>query len=247
MKKPTIIIGCSSYYNSYWQPVFYPEGMPRSKWFGYYCEFFNTYELNATFYKFPTVKSLQGWYAKAPENFLFAVKAPKVITHLKKFNDCKLEVDDFYAVCKEGLQHKLGNILFQLPPSYDYSQERLELILGYMNPTFCNVIEFRNKSWWTSHVYETLTRHNITFCSVNYPDLPDDVIKTAATGYIRLHGNPKLFYSQYSVAELQQLYDTVAKHTFDTVYVYFNNTASKAGILNALEFETIDWNFNDDQ
>lgn len=76
MKKEDINIGCSSFYNSYWKGVFYPEDLPKKEWFAYYCKHFNTYELNATFYRFPTLKSLQNWYDKSPQDFLFSVKAP---------------------------------------------------------------------------------------------------------------------------------------------------------------------------
>lgn len=237
MKKETIIIGCSSYYNSYWQPVFYKEGLPRIKWFEYYCKYFDTYELNATFYKFPTVKSLQNWYSKAPDGFLFAVKAPKIITHIKKFIDCQQEIDDLYSIAKAGLKDKLGSILFQLPPGFDYNPQRLELILDYMDPNFINVVEFRNKSWWNQQVYDAFSKKNIVFCTVSYPMLPTIIIRTGPIGYVRLHGKPELFYSTYSTIELQQLYKQIEDSKLDRVFVYFNNTASTAGILNALEFK----------
>ena len=240
MSKQTIIHdGCSSYYNSYWQQVFYPLGLPRSKWFDYYCEHFKTYELNATFYRFPTLKSLQSWYAKAPKDFVFGVKAPKIITHIKKFVNCQQEINDFYSICNEGLRDKLGCILFQLPPSFDYTPQRLELIISYMNSEFNNVIEFRNQSWWTEQVYSALSEKGITFCNVSYPLLPEVLIKTKNIGYIRLHGKPDLFYSDYTEEQLQQLWTEVENSKFEQVFIYFNNTASKAGILNALTFRNI--------
>lgn len=237
MKKQDIHIGTSAFSNGYWKGVFYPEDLPRSKWFDYYCTQFNTYELNATFYRFPTVKSLQGWYNKTPEGFAFAVKAHKVITHFKKFNDCRHEIDGFYAIAKEGLREKLGCVLFQLPPSFAYSPEKLELILSYMNPDFKNVIEFRNESWWLQEVYDALRKSNITFCSVSYPKLPLTIVKTTGTGYIRFHGVPKLFYSEYSAEELQQWHEGILRNDWKEVFVYFNNTASTAGIINALEMK----------
>ncbi|MCO6149435.1 DUF72 domain-containing protein [Flavobacterium sp. NRK1] len=77
MKNSNIHIGCSSYTTTLWQPLFFPEGLPRKQWFGYYCKFFNTYELNATFYRFPTIKTLQNWYDKTPNEFIFSVKMNK--------------------------------------------------------------------------------------------------------------------------------------------------------------------------
>ena len=183
---------------------------------------------------------MQGWYKKAPEGFTYAVKAPKQITHIKRFEDCTEEIAKFYNACKEGLSEKLGPILFQLPPSFSYSEERLQLITSSLNPNFINVIEFRNESWWREDVYSALAEASITFCSVNYPKLPTTVAATTQTGYVRLHGNPKLFYSEYSEPELQQLYSDILKqHNLKEVYVYFNNTASEAGIINAQQFKDI--------
>lgn len=235
MKKGGIHIGCSSFYNTYWKEIFYPEDLPRKEWFAYYCQHFDTYELNATFYKFPTLKSLQGWYDKTPEGFLFAVKAPKMITHLKKFIDCKREINDFYEIVQEGFKEKLGCILFQFPPSFDYTSERLALIVTSLNLDFKNVIEFRNQTWWREEVYEVFSKNNITFCSVNYPNLPKDIVQTNEIGYLRFHGNPKLFYSSYNDEELKQVADFLfSTDKFKKIFVYFNNTASTAGILNAL-------------
>lgn len=230
-----MLVGCSSYYNRKWAGIFYPPDLPSKEWFAYYCEHFNTYELNASFYKFPTVKSLQTWHTKSPEGFIFSVKAPKLITHSKKFVECARELGDFYLACREGLKDKLGCVLFQLPPSFNYTPERLELILENLDPEFKNVIEFRNESWWIQEVFDAFIEHKLIFCSVNYPKLPTIIIATAATAYVRLHGNPTLFYSEYSSAELDKMEEEIRGHsTVKEAFVYFNNTANTAGILNAL-------------
>ena len=238
--KTTINIGCSGYYNKQWKGLFYPEDLPTSQWFAYYCNHFSTYEINATFYRFPTVRTLQTWYKKAPDGFTYAVKAPKQITHFKKFNGCTEEIAQFYSVCREGLKDKLGCILFQLPPSFSYSEERLGLILYSLDPTFKNAVEFRHESWWRPDVYAALSNQKITFCSVNYPGLPTAVIATTPLGYIRMHGNPKLFYSEYSPDELKALYaDILSKNNLKEVFIYFNNTASTAAIINAEQFMSL--------
>lgn len=239
MKNQRINTGCSSFYNTYWKTIFYPEGLPRKEWFNYYCQHFNTYELNATFYKFPTLKSLQNWYDKTPDDFIFSVKAPKQITHLKKFVNCSQEIKDFYEICQQGFREKLGCILFQLPPSYTYSEEKLSTIVGYMNPDYKNVIEFRHESWWNQNVFDVLSKNNLTFCNVNYPNLPTTVIPTTALGYIRLHGNPKLFYSEYTRQELEVYKQQIEATGCNTFFIYFNNTASTAGITNALDFKEL--------
>ena len=231
--------GCSGFYNRHWKGVFYPEELAQSKWFSFYCEHFNTLELNSTFYKFPTVKTLEAWYKKSPDGFLFAVKAPRLITHYKKLRECTTEIDDFYNACKLGLKDKLGFLLFQFPPSFKYSSELLELILASLKSSFTNVVEFRDPSWWNKEVYDAFKAKNIIFCSVSHPRLPEDIITTSSTAYIRLHGNPQIFYSSYSDAYLSNLYNLLVKNEMITdAYVFFNNTASTAGVLNAQQFKS---------
>lgn len=237
--KNAIIIGCPSYATPSWQPLFYPEGLPKKQWFEFYCAHFNTYEINATFYRFPTVKSLQSWYEKAPDKFKFSVKVPKIITHIKRLMDCNEELEKFYSVSREGLKEKLACVLFQLPPSFIYSPERLEAIITSVNSEFNNVVEFRHESWWRQDVIESLSNNDIIFCSVNYPKLPTSVIKTAQTGYVRMHGNPKLFYSEYTQEDIKALFKDISDQNFETVYLYFNNTASTAGIINALQAQKL--------
>lgn len=239
MKHAAIHIGCSSYATPSWQPLFFPEGLPKKQWFEYYCKYFNTYELNSTFYRFPTLKSLESWYEKAPQGFKFSIKAPKIITHIKKFTDCNEEIEKFYSVSREGLKDKLACVLFQLPPSFSYSSERLETIVTSLDYSFDNVIEFRNESWWRQDVIESLANHNIIFCSVSYPKLPTSVIRTASTGYARMHGNPKLFYSEYTMQQVEDIGIDLTNQDFKEVFLYFNNTASTAGIINALEAKRI--------
>lgn len=238
MKNPNIHIGCSAFNNTYWKGIFYPENISRNKWFDFYASQFGTYELNGTFYKPPTVKNLKTWYSKVPDHFIFSVKAPKVITHFKKFTDSQNEIDDFYAICREGLAEKLGCVLFQLPPSYDFSPEKLELIVGSLNPDFKNVVEFRHQSWWREEVFETFKQHQITFCNVSFPNLPEALTATSAVGYIRLHGVPKLFYSGYDSSFLDEFRNRILEQeNWEEVFLYFNNTAGAEGILNAVEMQ----------
>ena len=132
----------------------------------------------------------------------------------------------------------MGCLLFQFPPGFKYDEDTLELILKSLKPQFKNVVEFRNPSWWNKEVYDALNANDIIFCSVNHPQLPEDIIITSPTAYVRLHGNPQLFYSSYSDEFLLTLHNTIAKNTMiKEANVFFNNTASTAGILNAQQFD----------
>ncbi|MDR7370393.1 DUF72 domain-containing protein [Flavobacterium aquidurense] len=234
--KNDIQIGCSSFNNRFWNGIFYPDNLSASKWFEFYCQHFSTYEFNGSFYRFPTVKVFENWYNKSPEDFIFSVKAPKEITHIRKFLNCEDLISAFYEICKLGFKDKLGAILFQFPPSYKYSPENLDLIIQSLNPDFKNVIEFRHESWWIPEVWNALSANNITFCSVSHPQLPQTILTNSPFVYIRFHGIPKLFYSGYST---EQLLDIKAAINSKSGFVYFNNTASEAGILNALEFNRL--------
>lgn len=240
MKQENLRIGCSGFYNRQWKGIFYPEKLPQSKWFSFYAEQFNTLEINATFYRFPTAEQLQVWYQKSPEKFIFSVKAPKLITHYKKFKECKRLLNDFYIACENGLQQKLGCLLFQLPPSIEYSEKKLELITDQLHPGFKNIIEFRHKSWWSKKVYDALTKKKIIFCSVSHPKLPETIITNTRTLYLRLHGKEQMFYSSYAAEKLIELEQSISKKAkINEAYIYFNNTASHAGVLNAKQLQSL--------
>ena len=227
-------IGCSGFSYKEWKGTFYPQDMPSSRWFDFYAEHFNTLELNVTFYHFPRVQTLQQWYNKSPAGFLFAVKAPRLITHYKKFNDCKSLLDDFYTVCSKGLQEKLGPVLFQLPAAVHYSEVFLETLVQSMQRSYINVIEFRHESWWRTDVYTALGKAGIIFCGINHPTLPTPIVINNDTVYYRLHGVPGLYVSEYDNSMVTGMADGLlhSKRTRQA-FVLFNNTATMAGINNA--------------
>lgn len=233
-------IGCSGFAYKEWKEVFYPQGLPQSKWFDYYTQHFNTLELNVTFYRFPTLKSLQAWYHKAPDGFVFSAKVPRWITHYRRFEETERMLGDFYGLLKDGLKEKMGVVLFQLPGQFAYSTEKLHKIIAQLDYSFTNVIEFRNEGWWRKDVMQLLKKNNIGFCGVSFPKLPDDAVINTTMPYYRFHGVPKLFYSQYSKAFVKKIYEQLAtKKSAKTIYVYFNNTATQAAINNARYLQTL--------
>ena len=213
---------------------FLPRTLPQKEWFKFYTQKFNTLELNVTFYRFPVLKSLEVWYNTSPANFNFAVKVPRLITHYKKFSDCSRLIDDFYTLIARGLKEKLGPVLFQLPPKYIYTKERLELIVKSMYKEFKNVIEFREASWWSPEVLNKLKKEKLTFCGIDYPGLPNDAIVTNKTVYYRFHGKPRLYHSAYKKKDLGIIADSILSNkTAIKAYIFFNNTATQAAIKNA--------------
>lgn len=227
-------IGCSGFYYKHWKGTFYPEGLAQTKWFSYYAEHFNTLELNVTFYRFPRLPAVRNWYNLAPPDFQFSVKAPKAITHFKQFHGTVDMLSDFYGTIREGLAEKLGPVLFQLPPQLKYEPERLRRILDQLDPTFDNVLEFRNPTWWQPVVYDQLHARRVTFCGMSHPELPQDVIINTPSVYYRFHGVPDLYRSSYSRNELLNVLENFKQPTqVDEAWLYFNNDAAVAAIPNA--------------
>ena len=234
MTKVNWKIGCSGFHYKEWKGIFYPESLPQKEWFGFYTQHFNCLELNTTFYRFPVARSLQNWYNSSPPDFTFAVKVPRLITHYKKFTDCKRLIDDFYRLVSEGLKDKLGPVLFQLPPNFTFTNERLELITLSVHKGYKNVIEFRDAGWWREKVFTSLKKENITFCGIDYPGLDNKAIGTNKTAYYRFHGRPRLYYSAHKICDLKLVADTLLTNKkINEAFVFFNNTATRAAIRNA--------------
>ncbi len=231
-------IGCSGFHYKEWKDVFYPKGIPQTKWFEHYCEHFNTIELNVTFYRFPTSASLQSWYKRSPAEFKFSVKGPRLISHYKMFNNCERLLGDFYASIYEGLGDKLGCVLFQLPASIKYSDEMLERIVSNLNTSFDNVMEFRDASWWNKKVYNALKKHKISFCGISHPKLQDDVVKNNTILYYRFHGVPVLYKSEYKKEFIKEITDEIKiSGRFKEAFIYFNNTWGTGALANAKQMQ----------
>ncbi len=216
-------LGCSGYFYWSWKGRFYPEDLRPKGWLSYYARFFNTVEINSTFYSFPKKGNLRRFYRETPKGFTISVKANRTITHLKKFRGTKELVGEFYSTVREALDEKLGCVLFQLPPSFTYSEERLERILNQLDPGFKNVLEFRHESWWREEVFEELGKRGIAFCSVSSFRLPEELVRTTDFLYIRFHGKEGGHRYNYSEEELKVWAERIESTSAGEVYAYFNN------------------------
>lgn len=227
-------IGCSGFHYKHWKGSFYPADLPQTRWFDFYASQFATLELNVTFYRFPRLEVLRGWYDKAPAGFRFSVKAPQAITHYKQFHGTTDMLTSFYSTIREGLQEKSGPVLFQFPSRFRYEPERLERVLSQLDPGFANVLEFRHPGWWCEAVYTALRQRGISFCGLSYPGLPDEPIVTAPLIYYRFHGVPDLYRSAYREAQLRAFTEKlIADEKITDAWCYFNNDVAVAAIPNA--------------
>ncbi|MBL7706683.1 MAG: DUF72 domain-containing protein [Taibaiella sp.] len=230
-------IGCSGFYYKEWKALFYPEGLPQKDWFKFYCRHFNTIEINSSFYRKPSLSSLQKWYAESPPDFLFSMKAPRLVTHLKRFQIEREEINSFYELLESGLREKLATILFQLPPSFSYTPERLDLICSRLDNRWHNVLEFRHASWWQQAVFDRLQQQQLIFCGQNYPGtLPESAIINNELVYYRFHGKPVLYKSEYSPDVLRHTLDEIDKKA-DRAFIYFNNTWGSAALHNSRQLQ----------
>lgn len=232
-------IGCSGFYNNDWKDDFYPDTIPKKNWLHFYAQHFNSVEINSSFYRNPSLKSLQNWYGQTPENFLFSLKAPRNVTHYKRFADTGEELSLFYKNAAQGLKEKLGCVLFQLPPSLHYTPEHLQSIINAVNTSFTNAVEFRHNSWWRQEVFDTLVEKQIIFCGIDYPGtLPKTVISNAGIVYYRFHGDPVLYKSLYAKEKLEAVASTI-RQTKKNAFIFFNNTWGNAALQNAKEMKQL--------
>jgi len=138
-----LFIGTSGYSYKHWYGVFYPEDLPRNKMLEFYTRYFNTVELNVTFYRIPKDTTFKGWHKRTPDNFTFSIKANRRFTHLKRLNCAEEEVSSFFQIISH-LQQKASVILWQLPPSLKKNMERLKGILyileKYKNAFLNNIL-----------------------------------------------------------------------------------------------------------
>jgi uncharacterized protein YecE (DUF72 family) len=216
-------VGCSGWFYWKWRGAFYPSDLPTNEWFDHYAKRFDTVEINASFYSWPTVTNVKNWLRQAPSReFVYTVKVCELITHIKRFKGTKELVKDFGLIA-DILGKRMGCFLFQLPPSYQYSKVRLRSILGQLDPARRNVVEFRHASWWNETVYSAFRESGAIFCSCSGPRLPDVLIRTADDVYPRLHGPERWYRHNYSTDELRMWADRIKGSGASRAWIYFNN------------------------
>ncbi|MET3535131.1 DUF72 domain-containing protein [Chryseobacterium limigenitum] len=240
MEKENLYIGCSGFYNTDWKGYLYPEDAKNKDFLTLYSQTFNSVEINSTFYRKPTAKTLIKWFDETPEDFKFFIKIPKVISHEKRLKDCKEEISEFCNHIQTNLKEKLSGFLYQFPSSFKNTQENIDLILNTIDFNFLNVIEFRHESWWTKEIFEVLKEKDIVFSGVSFPgNLPEDfIINHSEILYYRLHGKPILYKSEYSEEFLNNLADKIRKSQHK-IFIFFNNTWGTAAIHNSLYLKKI--------
>ena len=200
--KANIHIGTSGWHYTHWKGTFYPEKLPPREYIRYYLNYFQSVEINNSFYKLPSEETFRIWKESVPEDFIFAVKASRFITHMKKLKEPAQSIARFMHGV-DALEEKLGPILFQLPPFWNLNLERLQEFLEVLPRGYRYALELRNASWYDERVYQLLEEHGIAFCIYELERHLSPLLVTADFVYVRLHGPGGKYEGSYTEESLQ--------------------------------------------
>lgn len=231
-------IGTSGWNYDHWQGGFYPHGLPRNRWFSHYCGTFDTVEINNTFYHQPENRTFDGWREQAPNGFLYAVKANRYLTHMRKLNDPREPLDRFLNGARRLKDH-LGPILYQLPPNWRKDLRRLRTFAELVPSRLTHVIEFRNRDWLAEDTYELLTEYQLCLCVHDMLARHPRRV-TGKSVYVRLHGTGEKYGGKYRPSRLRGWANWIAEAAQERkVFVYFNNDAEGYAVRDALELRRL--------
>lgn len=237
MKWGHVWIGTSGWVYKEWAGHFYPKGWPKKAEFEYYANQFPTVEINATFYRLPSLPMVRRWHDQAPGDFVFAVKGSRFLTHIKRLKDTGAGLRKYFSRLKP-LAERTGPILWQLPPNFHKTQENLQRLarfLGKLPTAVRHAIEFRHPSWMDRETMDLLREHRAANVWISSLKMPQDYTLTSDFVYLRFHGLKDGPYHDYTDAELapwaKQL--TAAARSGRSAYVYFNNDLNTRAPLNA--------------
>ena len=236
-----VLVGTSGWHYKHWLGVFYPTGTRPAEMFKFYARYFNTVEINNSFYRLPAAETFDAWRESSPSNFCFALKASRFITHMKKLKEPRSSSEKFFLVTQR-LQQKLGPILFQLPPQWNVNVERLAEFLVALPREHTYAVEFRDESWFVAPVFELLRKFNVAYCIHDFAAMRVPIEITADIAYVRFHGPTVAKYAgSYSEIQLRAWADRIEswRSRVSAVYVYFNNDPGGEAVKNALTLKDL--------
>jgi uncharacterized protein YecE (DUF72 family) len=219
-----IWVGTSGFQYPEWKGKFYPEKMSAAKMLPFYAEHFSTTEVNYSFYRIPSEKTLNGWCAATPSKFRFSFKAPKQVTHILQLKNAGETMTRFETALKVA-NAKMGIVLFQLPPSLKKDLPLLQDFLEILPLDLNSAFEFRHASWFDDNVFAALKSKDVALCIADSEKLHTPPVATADFGYFRLRDEG---YGEKEIASWSKI---VAEHgkTLKDVYVYFKHEESGIG------------------
>jgi uncharacterized protein YecE (DUF72 family) len=217
-------VGTSGWVYREWRGPFYSPKLAQARWFEHYATVFDTAEINATFYRLPTQATVARWREASPEGFVFAWKASRFITHMKRLKDVEAAIERVYAPML-ALGAKLGPALFQLPPQMSCDLPRLTAFLDLLPADRRHVVEFRHPSWYAEPVFEALAARGAALCISDHHHAPAPWVATAPFVYVRGHGPGGRYRDAYSDGELDRWAERIGAWRAEgrDVFAYFDN------------------------
>ena len=250
-----IYIGTSGWSYKHWKNgVFYPQRWKEHE-LRYYQKFFNSVELNTSFYHLPKKEAFRNWRKLVPKDFIFSVKASRYLTHILKLSEPREPLENLLENASV-LREKLGPIFFQFAPNFAADPEKLAKFAKILrgsprgsNPPFGIraegwtlrfAFEFRHQSWFSPEIYQILKKHNLALIFSDTPKYPYEEEITADFIYLRLHGHKVLYGSKYTKEELRNWTRKIKRWgRKKDVYCYFDNDAQGFAPQNAIELKEI--------
>jgi uncharacterized protein YecE (DUF72 family) len=224
MELNRIRIGCSGWQYRHWRGDFYPADLPTTRWFEHYAKTFDTVEINNSFYRWPAPETFAKWRTQAPAGFIYAVKASRFLTHMKKLKDPEEPLARTLKNAAE-LGRRLGPLLYQLPPRWGLDFDRLETFVRALPRRRLHAVEFRDPSWYVEPVFTLLQKYKVALC---LHDMHGSATGRMAGGpfiYARFHFGTQKYGGRYDDRRLDEWADWLAARAIDglPIYAYFNN------------------------
>ena len=218
-----ILIGTSGYDYHEWKGAFYPQELKKKERLKYYASKFGSVEINASFYRKPTPKSLANWAAQVPDGFRFAFKGWQRITHHARLRDCAPLVDAFTSELR-AMGPRLGPILYGLPPNFKKDVPLLREFLNQLPRDLKSAFEFRHESWFADDTWQALRDSNVALCVNDMEEISAPFVRTANYGYLRLRR------AEYTEEDLKKWADKIRSGGFsEDVFVYFKHEDEAKG------------------
>jgi uncharacterized protein YecE (DUF72 family) len=228
-------VGCSGWEYKHWRGDFYPTDLPRTRWFAHYAATFDTVEINNTFYRLPEESTFARWAERAPAGFIYAVKASRFLTHMKKLKDPEAPLERLFSRMRPLGRH-LGPVLYQLPPGWKADASRLEHFLQALPRGVRHVVEFRDPSWYSDEVKALLVRHKVALCLHDMQGSATGRERIGPFIYVRFHGTTGRYGGGYPDERLRSWADWLngQRALGVDVFAYFNNDVGGHAPRNAL-------------
>ncbi len=225
-----IFVGTSGYGYKEWKGKFYPQKISPKEMLRFYAERLSAVEINNTFYHMPTEGVLTSWAEQVPDAFVFALKAPQVITHFKRLRDVGGETEYLFRTLSV-LDRKLGPVLFQFPASFHANRPALEDFLALIPGKISCAFEFRHPSWFDAEIFGLLRGRGYSLCAADTDENPvNELIHTAPWGYLRLRR------ADYTDADLSQWLEKILAQKWEKAFVFFKHEEEAKGPETAIRF-----------